>query len=95
MVIEYDGSCDDGSVTGVTCFGSDGAEVNPTPDIIAAVEGLVCDILDEEQAGWEIDGGSFGEVVIDVATGAARFSHSGRSVTYPDDEFVVSIAGDN
>lgn len=91
----YDGSCDEGCVTWVMCFGPDGAEVTPAPEINSLVEELVCDILADKQAGWELEDGSFGDVEIDVDTGSAQFSHTERVVEHFDEDFVVNLRGGN
>jgi hypothetical protein len=91
VVMEYDGSGDEGLVDSVTCFGADDKEVQTTPDTISALEDLVCDILNEQQGGWELDEGSFGKVEIELATGVARFSHNRRVINYLDETFEASI----
>ncbi|QEG27059.1 hypothetical protein GobsT_18120 [Gemmata obscuriglobus] len=95
LEISYDSSDDEGMIDSVTCFGPDGAQVKPTPEINSLVEELVCEMLDEQQGGWELDDGSFGEVEIDVETGLASFSHTVRVIDYSDEDFVVSILEGN
>ncbi|MDY3556156.1 hypothetical protein R5W24_005319 [Gemmata sp. JC717] len=89
--IEYCGSDDQGFVEAVTCYGSDGKEIDIPADLTTAVREVVSDTLDEERGGWELDEGSSGSVEIDVATGAAKFDHTERVMEYLEEDFEVSL----
>ena len=54
-----------------------------------AVEHLCYECLEEQHGGWEINEGSFGEFILDVAARMIRLEHHGRIVdtVYSSDSF--------
>lgn len=44
----------------------------------AVIEELAYDVLEAKHNGWEIDQGSFGQVVFDARSGAIRIEHNHR-----------------
>lgn len=90
---EYDGSGDEGLIHSVNCYGPNGDGMHITDALRQTLEGVLSDILDAERGGWELDDGSLGEVEVDVATGAAKFSHTWRVMDYEDEEFETSLRG--
>ena len=78
--VAYDGYGDQGQVEEITYLDKAGNALDiKDEDLDAAIEKLVCANLPE---GWEIDSGSIGTVVIDVAERKAHFDHWWRSEEY-------------
>jgi hypothetical protein len=75
IVVEYDGSGDDGQIQGTSFFDASGAEVMVSGRLEGLVEEYVYDAL---PGGWEINSGSYGTVTIDVPNQKASFDHYDR-----------------
>jgi hypothetical protein len=70
--IYYDGSCDSGTIEGVEATGEAGKIELPgeiRDQLIAATPPLL-------PSGWEFEGGSFGELVIDVTNRRLKREHN-------------------
>lgn len=83
--IAYNGYGDEGSITEVVFIGGDGKYV--TGDVHAASIGTqyalqqwAYDLLEQVEAGWEIDEGSTGEIEIDVVNGEVKIEHGEKRI---------------
>ena len=61
-------------------------EVKQQP-LAEAIEGLCYDYLEEHHGGWEINGGSFGQFELDVASRIVRLEFNQRSSEFDSEEF--------
>jgi hypothetical protein len=82
VAVTYSGSGDEGNIDDVTASGplSAGGESGPEVDLSDTLHDLVrdwvYDTLEGKQPGWEINDGSQGTAVIDVAARTAQFDHA-------------------
>lgn len=84
----YDGCCDDGMFNSVEFLNEDGKEVLPaSAELIGTVENFVGFLLTRKYRGWEIDGGSYGTVMIDAKTLRGRLEHTYRIEESEETEF--------
>lgn len=100
-VVEYDGSGDDGSLTGTSFFGTvdeyakfrdptrgRGAEtVELSDEVREMIEDYAWDLLEAYYSGWENNEGATGEIIFDVNEGTVTIHHGVRveSIEYEDD----------
>jgi len=85
----YDGSCDEGCLQGLECYGPNEDEVDISNELRGALERVLFDLLCEKRIGWEINDGSYGQVELDVATGFGTFYHTWRVPS--EDDFEVGL----
>ena len=93
IVVNYDGSGDDGAITSIKFFDHAGTEVHPPPaDVVRAVvqklqnqefdypevEDYIYALLAARFGGWENDDGAYGEIVIRVEDGSVDVAHDER-----------------
>lgn len=51
--------------------------------------------LEDQHPGWEINGGSYGQLTISVATGEFKFGHHIRVVSSEYDEYILPVEEEN
>lgn len=96
--VEYSGSGDEGWVNGVTAYRppadppglSDAIEVRLPRGLTKELETTVDRLLEEYQAGWEINEGASGQATLTVATGAWAFDHRVNYLTTEHEPFAVA-----
>lgn len=76
VIVQYDGSSDSGCIEWIDATRSDNTQVELSGGTKELVEEYVYTRL---PPGWEIDDGSVGEVVFDVAAGTVTFEHNIRT----------------
>jgi len=81
--ITYDGYGDSGTVDTVSAYAGDKEAILPD-DLVEALKDAACGLL---PGGWEINDGSFGQFVLDVATRTINRQHNWRSTDYDEEEF--------
>jgi hypothetical protein len=97
VVIEFNGSGDDGGVESVTCDGdkqipdttvnewSVGEKhtlISNEAKLNIALGNFAYSLLEHTHAGWENDAGAFGDITIDVSAGTAKHTHNDRFEDY-------------
>jgi hypothetical protein len=80
--ITYDGYGDSGAIESVRAFAGD-KETKLPDDVDEALQDVACELL---PGGWEINDGSFGELVLDVAGRKITRQHNWRSTEYDEEE---------
>jgi Family of unknown function (DUF6878) len=93
LVVHYDGEGDSGQIEEASIIVKGSADKVPLSSIPAladenAIQDAVYGVLEEKHAGWEINEGSFGDVVLHVADSRIVIEHNHRIETseYQEDE---------
>lgn len=76
ITIEYNGEGDDGSIGDLVA--SPVVDISKWEDTLAD---FAIDFLSEQHGGWEINDGSYGDIVIDLKTGQVTNNHSDRVIS--------------
>jgi hypothetical protein len=76
VTVEYDGSGDSGDVQDVTLEDAKGNKMGV--DFDERCRSATYEALECRHGGWEINEGSFGNVVFDIRNGKVRFEHNER-----------------
>lgn len=81
--ITYDGCGDDGTIEAIAAHAGDNAVPLPD-DLVEALTDAAYGLL---PGGWELNEGSFGQLVLNVATRTINRQHNWRSTDYDEEEF--------
>jgi hypothetical protein len=97
VLIEFNGSGDDGGIESITCdgdtaipdlsvkewaFADENAPIDKEVKLGIAIENFAYELLAHTESGWENNAGAFGEITIDVSTGTAVHTHNSRFEDY-------------
>jgi hypothetical protein len=97
VVIEFDGSGDSGGIEFITCdqdkkipdttvnewaIGDKHTLTGTETKLETALDDFAYSLLEHTQAGWENDGGAYGEITINVSAATVTHTHNTRFEDY-------------
>lgn len=81
---EYDGYGDQGQIESISFLDKKNKKVVAAKDLESEFERIACDFLEAQRAGWEINEGAYGKVVLDVRRKTFMIQHNER---FEDSEY--------
>jgi hypothetical protein len=91
---QYSGEGDSGDIDGAQFHTAQGEELAVPADIRIPVDRFFETFLNDHEAGYEIDSGSFGEFVLDLSTMELTHTHNVRLVQYDTSTGTFKLTGD-